>query len=128
MGEQRAACFFNPIKKLILATFPNMKKVKACKVNFKIVPLQKTKDLFTEISLISQKRSLDLRSDSPLDSLHGEQVLIIDGMTYVQESKVYNKTRSVCYGLVEQKTCSWKKKPVVSMLFLTITPMYQSKM
>ena len=28
----------------------------------------------------------------PLDSLHGEQVLIIDGMTYVQQSKVYNTT------------------------------------
>ena len=27
----------------------------------------------------------------PLDSLHGEQVSIIDGMTYVQQSKVYNK-------------------------------------
>ena len=26
-----------------------------------------------------------------LDSLHGEQVSIIDGMTYVRQSKVYNK-------------------------------------
>ena len=30
----------------------------------------------------------------PLDSLHRDQVLMIDGMNYVQQSKVYNKTFS----------------------------------
>ena len=104
-----------------------MKKVKPCKVNSKIVPLQATKDVFAKITLVAQIRSFDLRSifkfplgplpcalaepsgalketskasllhkieskvDS-LDSLHGEQVLIIDGMTYIQQSKVYNKS------------------------------------
>ena len=46
LGEQRAACFFDPIKKMKLATFSNIKKVKPRKVNSKIVPLQATKDLF----------------------------------------------------------------------------------
>ena len=32
LGEQKVACFFDAIKKLTLATFGNMKKVKACKV------------------------------------------------------------------------------------------------
>ena len=62
LGEQRAACFCNPIKKMELVIFSNMKKVKPCKVNSKIVPLQATKDLFAEISLIAKIRSFDLRS------------------------------------------------------------------
>ena len=27
----------------------------------------------------------------PLESFHGEQVLLVDGMTYIQQSKFYNK-------------------------------------
>ena len=127
LGEQRAVRFFDPIKKLKLATFSSMKKVKPCKVNSKIVPLQAIKDLFAKISLVAQIRYFDFRSifkyplgplpwalAEPsgalkktskasllhktesnvqlLDSLHGEQVFIIDGMSYVQQSKVYNKT------------------------------------
>ena len=61
LGEQKAACFFDPIKKLTLATFANMKKVRECKVKFKIVSLQATKDLFVKISLVAQIRSFNLR-------------------------------------------------------------------
>ena len=124
LGEQRAVRFFDPIKKMKLAS---MKKVKPCKVNSKIVPLQAIKDLFAKISLVAQIKYFDFKSIfkyplgplpwvlaepsgalkkiskvlllhkiesnvQPLDSLHGEQVLIIDGMSYVQQSKVYNKT------------------------------------
>ena len=39
-----------------------MKKVKPCKLNSKIVPLQATKDLFAKISLVAQIRFFDLRS------------------------------------------------------------------
>ena len=116
LGEQRAVCFFDPIKEMKLATFSSMKKVKPCKVNSKIIPLQATKNLFAKISLVTQIRPFVLRSIfkfplgqlhrtlagpsgvlkktskasllhkieskvEPLDSLHGEQVLIIDGMT-----------------------------------------------
>ena len=49
--------------------------------------------------------------------MHGEQVLIIDGMTYVQQSKVYNKTFAQCYGLAEQNTCSWKKASCIDVVF-----------
>ena len=62
LGEQRASCFFNPIKKMKITTFSNIKKVKSCKVNSKIVPLQATKDLLVKISLVAQIRSFDLRS------------------------------------------------------------------
>ena len=71
LGGQRTLCFFNPIKKMKLSTFSNMKKVKPCKVNSKIVPLQTTKELFVKISLVTQIKSFDLRSifKSPLGLL-----------------------------------------------------------
>ena len=54
--------YFDPNRKMELATFSNMKKVKPCKVNSKVVPLQATKDLFAKISLVVQIRYFDLRS------------------------------------------------------------------
>ena len=104
-----------------------MNKVKKCKVNSKIVPLQATKDLFARISLVAQIRSFDMRvifefplgplpwslaeplgslkktskssllhklegKVEPLESLNGNHALIVDGMAYVQQSKVVNKT------------------------------------
>ena len=59
IGEQRAACFFDPIKKTKLATFSNMTKVKPCTVNSKIVPLPATKVLFAKISFVAQLKSFD---------------------------------------------------------------------
>ena len=126
-SEQKITCFFDPIKKKNLSTFTSMNKVKKCKVYSKIVPLQATKDLFARISLVAQKRSLNMRAVfefplgplpwslaeplgflkktskasllhklegnvEPLESLNRHHALIIDGMAYVQQSKVDNKT------------------------------------
>ena len=48
-----------------------MKKMKPCKVNSKILPLQTTNDLFAKIYLVDQIRSFNLRSifKFPLGSL-----------------------------------------------------------
>ena len=54
--------FFDPIKKRKIATFATMNKIKTCKVNNKLIPLQATKDLFARISLIAQNRSIDLKA------------------------------------------------------------------
>ena len=62
LGGQKDVCFFDPMKNMKLATFSSMKKVKPCKVNSRIVPLQATKDLFAKISLFAQIRSFVLRS------------------------------------------------------------------
>ena len=60
----------------------------------------------------------------PLDSLHGEQVLIIDAMTYVHQSKVYNKIIGQFAMDFLSRILAAGKKLVVSMLFLTITAVY----
>ena len=54
----------------------------------------------------------------PLDSLHGEQVLIIDGMTYVQQSKVYNKTFVQCaMHLLSRILVAGKKASCIDVVF-----------
>ena len=45
-----------------LSSFSSMNKTKTCKVNSKIMPVQASKKLFAEISLVAQIRSLDMRS------------------------------------------------------------------
>ena len=127
LSDKKINCFFDPIKKKNLGIFTSMNKVKKCKVNSKIVPLQSTKDLFAKISLVAQIRSLNMRvvfqfplgplpwslaepigslkktskssllhklegKVEPLESLIGQHALIVDGMAYVQQSKVVNKT------------------------------------
>ena len=127
LSKKQITCLFDPIKKKKLGTFTSMNKVKKCKVNSKIIPLQATKDLFARISLVAQKRSLNMRdvfefplgplpwslaeslgslkktskasllhklegNVEPLESLNGHHALIVDGMAYVQQSKVDNKT------------------------------------
>ena len=61
LSEKKIHCFFDPIKKKKLVTFTSMNKVKKCKVNSKIVPLQATKDLSAKISLVAQIRFLNMR-------------------------------------------------------------------
>ena len=57
----------------------------------------------------------------PLDSLHGEQVYTYkDGMTYVQQPKVYSKTFGQFPMDLLSRNLQLEKKLVVSMLFLTI--------
>ena len=61
LSDKKINCFLDPIKKKNLGTFTSMNKVKKCKVNSKIVPLQSTKDLFAKIALVAQIRSLNMR-------------------------------------------------------------------
>lgn len=127
LTSERSMCIFDPMKKLKLATFASMNKIKACKVNSKIIPVQASKELFAKISLVSQMRSLDMRSVfkfplgpvpwslaepigtlkktskaslihkledkvEPLQNISGEHAMIFDGMAYVQQSQITNKT------------------------------------
>ena len=57
-----------------------------------------------------------------------EQLLTIHGMTYVQQSKVYNKTFGQFAMDLLSRVLAAGKKLVISMLFLTIITMYHSKM
>ena len=54
--------FFDPIKKNKLNTFKSMNKVTTCKTKNTTISLTTTADLFSEIAIISQKRSIDLKS------------------------------------------------------------------
>ena len=60
LSEKKIHCVLDPIKKKKLVTFTSMNKVKKCKVNLKIAPLQATKDLFAKILLVAQIRSLNM--------------------------------------------------------------------
>ena len=62
LQEESLKSFFDPIKERKLVTFAKMYKIKTCKVNNKLIPLQTTKDLFARISLIAQNRSIDLKA------------------------------------------------------------------
>ena len=127
LSDERPTFVFDPIKKMKLATFTSMNKIKACKVNSKIIPVQASKELFAKISLVAQIRSLDMRSVfkfplgplpyslaepigtlkktskavlihklegtvEPIENVTGEYAMIFDGMAYVQQSQVSNKT------------------------------------
>ena len=45
---------FDPIKKMKLSLFSSMNKIKTCKVNSKIIPIQASKKIFAKISLVAQ--------------------------------------------------------------------------
>ena len=51
---------FDPIKKLKLATFATMNKKKICKLKGKEISLRSSKDLFCKVTIIAQKRSINL--------------------------------------------------------------------
>ena len=62
---------FDPIKKSDLGTFKSINKIKVCKTKNKIMSLTSTRDLFSKIEIISQKRSVDLKTlfNYPLEAL-----------------------------------------------------------
>ena len=62
---------FDPIKKSKLGTFKSINKIKVSKTKNKIISLTSTKDLFSKIAIISQKRSVDLKTlfNYPLEAL-----------------------------------------------------------
>ena len=127
LSNHKTAYFFDPIKKLNLATFTSMNKIKTCRVNSKVLPLQASKNLFAKIVLVFQIHSLNLRlvfkfppgpllwflvepigtlkktskasllhkleeKVEPIENVSGEYAMIIDGMMYVQQAQVSNKT------------------------------------
>ena len=61
LSVNRTVSIFDSIKKKNLATFTSMNKIKTCKVNFKVIPLQDSKNLFAKIALVAQIRSLNLK-------------------------------------------------------------------
>ena len=63
---------FHPIKKSNLrGTFKSINRIKVCKTKNKIMSLTSTRDLFSKIEIISQKRSVDLKTlfNYPLEAL-----------------------------------------------------------
>ena len=62
---------FDQIKKSKLGTFKSINKIKVCKTKNKIMSLTSTRDLFSKIEIISQKRSVDLKTlfNYPLEAL-----------------------------------------------------------
>jgi hypothetical protein len=79
LTEKRSSCFYDPIRIMNLETFTNMNKIKICKINSKLIPLQASRDLFAKISLIAQKRSLDMRLVFKFPLGHGLQATIYHG-------------------------------------------------
>ena len=93
-----------------------MNKIKTCKVNSKVIPLQASKNIFAKIGLVAQIRSLNLRqvfkfslgtlketskaallhkleeTVEPIVKVSGKYALIVDGMAFVQQAQVSNKT------------------------------------
>ena len=62
---------FDPIKKSKLGTFKPINKLEVCKTKNKIMPFTSTRYLFNKIAIISQKRSVDLKTffNQPLEAL-----------------------------------------------------------
>ena len=58
---------FDPIKKLKLASFHSLSKKKVIKTKTKTVALQSSKDLFSNVAIISQKKSVDLKQLFAID-------------------------------------------------------------
>ena len=61
-GTNSPMSFFDLVKKNKLNTFKNMNKVTTCKTKNATMTLSATADLFLKIAIISQKRSIDLKS------------------------------------------------------------------
>ena len=62
LSNEKTMCIFDPMKKMKLSTFSSMIKIKTCRVNSKIIPVQSSKELFANVSLVAQIRSLNMRS------------------------------------------------------------------
>ena len=60
LSNNPKASFFDPIKKMKTAGF-TVSKTKVCKTNSKIVSIESSNQLFSKISIISQKRNIDMK-------------------------------------------------------------------
>ena len=61
LSEGSKLSIFDPIKKLKLASFHSSSKKKVIKTKTKTVALQFSRDLFSKVAIISQKRPVDLK-------------------------------------------------------------------
>ena len=62
LSNEKTMCIFDPMKKMKLSIFSSMNKIKTCKVNSKIIPVQASKELFAKVFLVAQIRSLNMIS------------------------------------------------------------------
>ena len=62
LSNEKTMCIFDPMKKMKLSTFSIMNKIKTCRVNSKIIPVEASKEPFAKVSLVAQIRSLNMRS------------------------------------------------------------------
>ena len=62
LSNEKTICIFDPMKKMKLSTFSSMNKIKTCRVNSRIIPVQASTKLFAKVSLVAQTRSLNMRS------------------------------------------------------------------
>ena len=60
LSNNPKASFFDPIKKMKTPGF-TVSKTKVCKTNSKIVSIETSNQLFSKISIISQKRNIDMK-------------------------------------------------------------------
>ena len=60
-SEASNLSIFDPIKRLRLATFNNLCKKKVIQTKTKIISLETSKDLFSNVAIIAQKRAVDLK-------------------------------------------------------------------
>ena len=47
----------------------------------------------------------------PIEQICGNFTLIVDGIAFVQQSKICNNIRRVCYESIEQNPINWKCSP-----------------
>ena len=61
LGNESEVSIYDPIKKLKLQTFSSLRKAVIVKCKDKTIPIKATRNLFGQISIIMQKRDLDLK-------------------------------------------------------------------
>ena len=61
LSEESERSIFDSIKWQKLATFKNLNKKQVTKTKSKTISLQTSKDLFSKVAIISQKRTVDLK-------------------------------------------------------------------
>ena len=121
--------FFDPIKKKKLATFTSMNKVKKCKVNSKIFPLQATKDLFAKMLLAAQIRSLNMGVvfEFPLGPLPWSLAERLGSLKKISKASLLHKLEekvesleslNVQYTLIVDGTAYVQQSKVVNEIFV----------
>ena len=61
LRQDSTVSVFDPMKKMKLKTFPYLNKLKPLKIKDRTVMLQSTKDVFSKVAIIAQKRDIELK-------------------------------------------------------------------